>query len=134
MIEEKRFKQGDRVVLNCSYSGYRAGATGVVKGYDTDDVDDDTLLCFVKMDNSKDHYCDEIDAFEWRFDFAEPPEPELLLVWGPEGRTNPRITFSDPETAKESALSMARVHPGERFYVMKAEGYAEMNNVEWRGM
>jgi hypothetical protein len=47
-------------------------------------------------------------------------KPYIYIVWGPEGKTNPRITFNNKEDAYYAAKEMARKHIGERFIVMKS--------------
>lgn len=43
------------------------------------------------------------------------------LIWSPTGPTPPRVRLTTRSEAKRAAEEMARMHPGQEFYVMRAE-------------
>jgi hypothetical protein len=54
-----------------------------------------------------------------------------FIVWGPKGSTNPKARFGTEKAAQNAAEDMARKHPGQEFYVMKAVGVARQVGVEY---
>lgn len=49
----------------------------------------------------------------------------LFLVWNPCGATPPTVPHPNYETASEEACRLAEKSPGQRFYVLEAQSFAE---------
>ena len=47
-------------------------------------------------------------------------DEQFYLVWSPQGPTPPRVTHESYGPAACAANDMARQHPGQDFYVLKA--------------
>jgi hypothetical protein len=54
-----------------------------------------------------------------------------FIVWSPQGPTNPKCRFHSEPAARRAAEDMARKHPGQEFFVMKAVGLARQRGVEY---
>ena len=52
-----------------------------------------------------------------------PPTDEqaFWLVWSPEGPTEPKMRYSRQGAARYAARMMAKKHPGQTFFVLKAK-------------
>lgn len=54
----------------------------------------------------------------------------FYILWNPKGRTPPRVEFITLDEAERAAKTMARVHPGQEFYVMQMVGKAVLPQQE----
>lgn len=54
----------------------------------------------------------------------------FFLVWG-EGRLDSRVRHASLADAKREAERMAGLHPGTKFYVLKAYGFAQKVEASW---
>lgn len=48
----------------------------------------------------------------------------FYILWNPKGTTPPRVEFITLDEAERAAKNMARMHPGQEFYVMQMVGKA----------
>lgn len=52
-------------------------------------------------------------------------EAAFFLVWNPQRTEGPRHRHPTHVEAKAEATRLAKAHAGQRFYVLRAEGFAE---------
>lgn len=55
-----------------------------------------------------------------------PNPAPFWIIWNPNGPTPPRVQFDSLAEAEKAAKNMARLHPGQEFYVMQMAGKATM--------
>jgi hypothetical protein len=68
---------------------------------------------------------------------SAPPEAEALakakpiyIVWSKLGKTPPKIVMMGQATAWRAAKAMAHRHPGQRFFVMRADASFKIEDGE----
>lgn len=54
---------------------------------------------------------------------------KFFMVWSPEGSNPPRVRHTTNEEAVKAAEEMARLHPGQQFYVMQAQSVSKISVV-----
>ena len=52
------------------------------------------------------------------------------MVWNPAGNS-PRVRHFHPDAAKDEATRLARLNPGQEFFVLRAEAKCAVNDVMW---
>jgi hypothetical protein len=55
-----------------------------------------------------------------------PPPWQFWILWNPNGKTNPRVTFKTQKEAMDAAAKMVERNPDQRFYWCRVEGYASL--------
>ncbi len=52
------------------------------------------------------------------------------VIWNPEGR-NPAFKHTSPVEARAEAQRLARLNPGQEFYILRAESKCKLAEFQW---